>query len=425
MPAGHVAAMANPVSDVFEREDDSSAPAPAPDPEPEPEHGPGPLHPAHPPHPAHPAQRLAASSPAEELEPGGEVEESPIPVESMSSRYLRVHRGNEVARDRMFPRALEESPQGKSRSHLLSSGSNAVTSEIFWELNIIGRMLNTPAGLPSTTYKVMQGMIVLAATIWVVIVPFEGARLLALPRGAAFMHAAADVFFALGMLSLLLPLTDVKGVLLHDDKDSLASLGVGTTAISAEANRSLILYRYGLWLLTAGFVIIFILMVFGGILFPNLFPEGYTALWIAASFAGATIALVGPVSLCAWRLTMRMATTIGTDDVIEVIIACQQVSPTVAGAWREQVTIPAQDLAASMEQISFGWSTGIEGVTATCWCWAMFCFLNAVNSPALRGLAPMFHLSADSFRFGLLVVSGFFFAFPMLLAGDIALISTK
>ena len=55
----------------------------------------------------------------------------------------------------------------------------------------------------------------------------------------------------------------------------------------------------------------------------------------------------------------------------------------------------------------------------------MFCFLNAVNSPALRGLAPMFHLSADSFRFGLLVVSGFFFAFPMLLAGDIALISTK
>ena len=60
-------------------------------------------------------------------------------------------------------------------------------------------------------------------------------------------------------------------------------------------------------------MIIFILMVFGGILFPNLFPEGYTALWIAASFAGATIALVGPVSLCAWRLTMRMATTIGTD----------------------------------------------------------------------------------------------------------------
>ena len=88
------------------------------------------------------------------------------------------------------------------------------------------------------------------------------------------------------------------------------------------------------------------------------------------------MALLVPLVLAGWLPSVRLASALARDAVIETIRLAAKTAPADADAWTKKVAEPAIALDRAMKTLSSGWGRGLLGLTMTCWLAALAYFSN-------------------------------------------------
>lgn len=88
------------------------------------------------------------------------------------------------------------------------------------------------------------------------------------------------------------------------------------------------------------------------------------------------MALLVPLVLAGWLPSVRLASALARDAVIETIRLAAKTAPADADAWTKKVAEPAIALDRAMKTLSNGWGRGLLGLTMTCWLAALAYFSN-------------------------------------------------
>ena len=271
--------------------------------------------------------------------------------------------------------------------------TNAVLSPFFPEWRLIGRVLGvgwlrTALELGTLFFALFMGFGELfifnswasafGVKLHVLNYIFAGCRALALCSVALVVASAARALAEPGVL--------------RDPR-----LGAGETMISASEAASLQRGRLLVAPFTA-FMLFFgvIMLGYGFAQVPVVFGVGLEPgeSRLMAAFKGVTMAAMGlitcivaPTMTNGWWVSMRAASALGRDAVLEVTHAAQTVDPLDTKAWTAKVVEPAEQLHGQFKLISETWGPGLAGATLACWLGSFGAFAQAINTPWVRAQA--------------------------------------
>lgn len=303
---------------------------------------------------------------------------------------------------------------------VLKADSDAVVSVFQPELAFIGRRLSDAEGKPTALFRFHQMFAVLFALYLVVFGQHVGDAqyftcyergICPRPYGPNSLGAIQYSCQGFAVLSLLLVLDSVRRVSLADGP--LRELGAGEVKISARDARSLARWRVGLAVPSAFMLVVgTVQTIANAICFllgsgwwrSELEPMDITVNQMEYSeqakvyskfmLGGGIMMLMIPLILSGWLVSVRLASALGRDAVIETIHATVKHSPNDAELWHREVAQPALALDEKMKTLSNGWGNGLLGLTMACWLASLSLFTNSINThrnttvSAFFGMAP-------------------------------------
>ena len=326
------------------------------------------------------------------------------------------------------------------------SYSDAAASPFYPELGAVGRLLSFMTGRASLAYRAIQAFLVLVGAALAIILPGTYAEAVGWTAPNAMLRVSCACV-GLGWVCALYPLADVRRCLHpgkpaaqdtgdhHPDDDdrlmALKKLGAGTTRITEADARSLNRWRRAL----VGFGGLFLvpLGVLFGIVVPIVLVASGSSTTTAALVqvvvifvgVGLTVAIVVPILLFGWGISMKVAAALVNDEILEVIIQMEQVSPADDDAWQSKVVEPALALDGTLRRLSDGWGAGLASLTMACWAVALGGFTTALNTPLMVALGDLRGIPPGTLQTIYLVVTSVVAVLPLFIGLDLAAISTR
>jgi hypothetical protein len=324
------------------------------------------------------------------------------------------------------------------------SYSDAAASPFFPEFELIGSVLSFITGRASLAYRVIQALLVILGA----------ALAIALPQALATAHGwggpntllrVAGACFSLVPVFALYPLADARRCL-HpgppaadtdgpsDDDDRLVALrklGAGMTRITDADAKGLNRWRkatvgfYGLFVVPVAVIIgivVPVAIVAGGFITETTELVQVVALFVSLGLALATLV---PIILFGWGISMKVAAALVRDEILEVVIPMEQVSPADDDAWQTKVVEPALALRGTLQRLSDGWGAGLAGLTMACWALALGFFTMAVNTPICVDADDLLEVPRGTSLIMNLACTIAFAVLPLFLGLDLAAISTR
>lgn len=315
---------------------------------------------------------------------------------------------------------------------------NAEMSEFGKVQRAVGRWFATEDGSSSPQFRVAQLSIVLAAFAHLFDYGVEGdakyvgRELDDFSSGSQTLMWVSMFGASVAFLCLLPILSSVQRALKTGGE--LDQLGAGTVKISADAARTLKRWR----MVTNVFGALF--MVVGSAFFVQSIMELITgidlmgrndddadgALSAQYSLSLSLFIIHGiAVTLVGFWPTMLTGSALARDAISEVQHKLLHTDPRDKQAWDRDVAGPALALDKVMKKLSMGWSNGLLGAAGFCWGNAMNAFCRAINTE--------YSFSSDEFRgepegtmrAGKLRMTVFMTLLPLLLAFDVAKVSSQ
>jgi hypothetical protein len=245
----------------------------------------------------------------------------------------------------------------------------------------------------------------------------------ALGVGASAAHLAEPYTTALNILfvvgvsvgSLLASLTLFSLRRVTRDDGQLRTLGVGTTKISTKAATSLGRWHVGLIVLSALMVLLGLkaavsngLLGNEGLTKSSQFQPGEEELTaqqrLFMSLFGLFIIYVWSLAISTWWLSLKVASVLVSDQVIEVAKLIDKISATSA-EW-EALVVPEllTLIKKTLPALSKGWADGLLAISAGCWLYGLSTFTAFIDDRSAL----------------ILCLTVFFACLPLFLAWDVA-----
>ena len=308
-------------------------------------------------------------------------------------------------------------------AEVLACDSDAVPSVFYSEQRWIGALLSTANGGSSVMCYILQAACVGQCVFaWLAFAPgFAEAAGMPGVNSLLFTQAAVE---GGSWVVLFLLINSARDVLRTGG--TLEQLRVGQVMISEQDNASLSRWRVGLLVLSG------VWAAWGGLLVylfhpmradddeVYVFPLGVRMYGWTSAVLFCTIL---PLATIGWQHSMRIASCLCRDEVIEVIRKVRTVDPT-SDEWEEGVSQPALGLIDKMKLLSDGWSGGLVGLSLFIFLYALCFFAVAINEPVCNGLEAVGGMPPGFYRQINLVLTALWTVPPFLIAMDIAATST-
>ncbi len=334
--------------------------------------------------------------------------------DSDSDELRQLSRSVEVTK---LPRHTSEDSEEK----VLARNSNAVPSVLYPEQRWLGAVLATAGG--SSAF---------CGVAWVVSMGTSVFTAISFPKVFADMAGLPDVnmLLRLGSVELALAFAGCTLVVVSAHNalrpgGALEQLKVGEVMISAEAGMHLSNWRVGLGALSVCWVLFGLTWVMAVFSLP---PWGYPNMCLEAhilfSNGGLIFCTVFPLAFSGWLHSMRTASCLCRDEIIEVIHAVRTFGPRSV-EWDEAVVYRALGLIDKMKLLSDGWANGLAGFSAMFWGLSLAFITGVVlNTPWNEGVDAKEGWAPGTCRAMFLAGASICAMLPFLLGLDIVATST-
>eukprot|EP01043_Picozoa_sp_COSAG02_P064089 COSAG02_NODE_9268_length_2272_cov_1.151334_2_plen_467_part_00 len=245
---------------------------------------------------------------------------------------------------------------------VLERDSNAVQSHVFPEWKKIGALLANEAGGPSPVCYVAQGLCVaVGGAMFFASVVLSGGRAL---------YYIAGVLVGLCVPAFSLCVTSTRVALMSGGK--LDQLGAGEVMVSEGDAASMARRRKGdiafsAFLALAGLCLTVLFFASFVLSWSEVPDDHVAAIRLVLLSAGLVDLTVAPAIGSGWPGSMRTASCLCRDAVVEVVKDVRATDPTDEEQWEARVSQPALALREKFELLSDGWSSGLLGVILGCW----------------------------------------------------------
>jgi hypothetical protein len=319
------------------------------------------------------------------------------------------------------PRQSTHSSSSDAAQEVLARDSDAVVSVFYPEQRWIGALLSTVDGGFGAVYYFAQVECLGLCAIQVLVLAPGAAETAGLPEPNALLYVNAALMGA-ASVALTFIIGSARSALRPGG--ALEQLKVGEVMISEKDSTTLSRWRGGAWAWSGLWVLLSLLPWRGAFGLPPFgSPNTPTEARVELALRGLVSCTVFPVALSGWWASMRTASCLCRDEVIEVIHKVRTVAPT-SGDWDAAVAQPALGLIEKMKLLSDGWSGGLAGFGVFFWLGALAYFTNAINAPLCEGLDAASGSPPGTQRTVSLMLVASMSTLPFLLALDIAATSS-
>eukprot|EP01046_Picozoa_sp_COSAG06_P056587 COSAG06_NODE_10752_length_1623_cov_1.622047_1_plen_389_part_01 len=319
---------------------------------------------------------------------------------------------------------IRDKTTGAARSSLLARDSDAAESVFYPEQKKVGALLANSEGGPSPLCYAVQAACVGLGVSNAHNVPYSYAPIAGMAEPSDLLYLSG-LFPALGWVAFIFVISSTR-VALRMPGGKLDELGVETVKISAKEAKSNARWRKGLLVLSTLSVLWGIQYILCAIA-PELWQvDTYKTMeWrINNVLNGLNCCTTWPMAISGWWASMRTASCLCRDEVVEIIRNIRSIDPKEKVQWEEKVARPTFALSKKFEQLSDGWSSGLLGVSAGCWLFALMLFTAVINTPVLEGLDAANGQVPGTQRKRVFLGAVIFVLLPFPLAADLASTST-
>ena len=319
------------------------------------------------------------------------------------------------------PRQSTHSSSSDAAQEVLARDSDAVVSVFYPEQRWIGALLSTADGGFGAVYYFAQAECLGLCAIQVLALAPGTAAAAGLPEPNALLYVHAAL---MGIMSVALTFIIGSARSALRSGGALEQLKVGEVTISEKDGTTLSRWRVGVGAFSGLWVLVSLLPLAAAFGLPPFgSPNTPTEARVEFALRGLVICTVFPVAFSGWWASMRTASCLCRDEVIEVIHKVRTVAPT-SGDWDAAVAQPALGLIEKMKLLSDGWSGGLAGFGVFFWLGALALFTHAINAPLCEGLDAANGSPPGTQRTVSLMFVAIFTTLPFVLALDIAATST-
>lgn len=247
----------------------------------------------------------------------------------------------------------------------------------FWEISLLRRIIansEKQENGPTCTYVLLKWLTIAYGIFTAPLNLTADLETTGLAQANALLYLKAGLH-ALGNVAFSLVLVSSYRALCPGG--ALESLGVATVRIRAKDAASLRRWRVGLDVLAlAGTIVVVSLGI----------QTWFEAESIASYIQCVCLVILTPFAvlfILVWWLTLRIASMITRDEVIEVIKVVDTTDPSDEKTWATAVGPSALALDNTFKQLAHGWGIGLQGAFLCLWFNGLANFTHAVNATAM------------------------------------------